>query len=277
MYLCYIDESGDTGQLKSATDSTQPLIAIGGIIVNYTRLHGLTHDLIDLNQRMFPGAAPPGCTRLGRILYEIKGAELRKNIGRGTDNQRRHSIHYVDEVISLMNKHDIRVIARIWIKGIAKPFDGVPVYTSSIQALYEYFQRFLTANDDYGFVIADSRSKTLNVNVSHSVFTQKYRFLGDRYDRIFELPTFVHSDNHAGLQIADTFCSAMLFPIASHVYCAGHVSSVHVQPKFALVKSRCVPHLRTLQYRYQDAAGAWRGGIVVSDAIGQRSGSLIFK
>lgn len=202
---------------------------------------------------------------------------MRRNIGRGTPAQRRHGIRYLDEIIDLLKTHDARMIARIWIKGIAAPFDGRPVYTSSIQAIFEYFQYFLAEQNYYALVIADSRTKALNVNVSNSVFTQKYRFSGDRYDRIYELPTFAHSDNHAGLQVADTLCSAMLFPVASHVYCAGHVTNVHVQPDFVLIKARYAPHLRSLQYRYQDAGGSWRGGIVVADAIAQPSGSAIFK
>jgi len=44
---------------------------------------------------------------------------------------------------------------------------------------------------------------------------------GDLYDRLIELPTFAHSDNHAGLQVADAMCSALLTPIAVNTYCAG--------------------------------------------------------
>jgi hypothetical protein len=65
--------------------------------------------------------------------------------------------------------------------------------------------------DDLGFVIADSRMKRVNTQVSHSIFTQKFRTTGDTYDGIVEVPAFSHSDNHAGLELADAICSALLF------------------------------------------------------------------
>jgi hypothetical protein len=32
------------------------------------------------------------------------------------------------------------------------------------------------------------------------------------------MPTFGHSENHAGLQLADLVCSALLFPMAMDAY-----------------------------------------------------------
>jgi hypothetical protein len=211
------------------------------------------------------------------ILHAVKGADLRRNIGRGTPAQRRHAIRYLDEIIDLLKTHDARMIARIWIKGIAAPFDGRPVYTSSIQAICEYFQPFLTEQNDYGLVISDSRTKALNVNVSHSVFTQKYRFLAT--DTIGYM-SFQHS--HTAIIMRDyrsRIPCALQCSFRSHrmFYCAGHVTNVQVQPDFVLIKARYAPHLRSQQYRYQDAAGSWRRGIVVADAIAQRSGSAMFK
>lgn len=276
MKLCYIDEAGDTGPLKSATDTTQPVLVIAALIVDYGRLQPLTHDLLDLKQRLFPGLLAGSGGRLSRILPEIKGSEIRKNVGRGTSQQNRHAIRFLDESINLLKAHQAKLVARIWIKGIGQPFDGMPVYTSSIQAIYSYFQAYLTARNDYGMVIADSRAKGLNVPVSHSIFTQKFRSVGDSYDRIFELPSFAHSDNHAGLQLCDMVCSGLLFPMSSHVYCAGHVTNIHVQPKFEQLKTRYATDLRSLQYRYQDPRQKWQGGFVVSDAIGHRSSKSLF-
>ncbi len=275
MKICYIDEAGDTGPLKAATDSTQPVLVLGALIIDYRRLEPLTQDYLDLKQRLFP-AQCQGASRLGRILPEIKGAEIRKHVGRGTNRQYRHAVKFLDDSLDLLDKHAASLVARVWIKGVGGNFDGMPVYSSSIQAIYTYFQRYLTDENDYGMVIADSRTKGLNVPVSHSIFTQKFRSVGDSYDRIYELPTFAHSDNHAGLQLCDTICSALLFPISSYVYCSGHVANVHVQSKFADLKSRYGAKLRDMQFRYQDPRGKWSGGVVVSDAIAQRSGKLLF-
>ena len=83
------------------------------------------------------------------------------------------------------------------------------VYTSSIQAIYSGFDNFLTEQSDFGFCIADSRSKPKNVNVSHSIFTQEFQLATSFYSRVLELPTFSHSGNHSGLQLCDLLCSAL--------------------------------------------------------------------
>ena len=59
-----------------------------------------------------------------------------------------------------------------------------------MQSLFQYFQDFLTSVNERGFVVADSRSKAKNVNVAHSIFTQKHQKAGDPYNRIVEMPTF---------------------------------------------------------------------------------------
>ena len=88
--------------------------------------------------------------------------------------------------------HDVKLVARIWVKGLGSPFHATPVYTSSIQGIYTYFEYYLTQT---------------NVTVSHSIFAQKFSPAMQRYQRLAELPTFGHSENHAGLQICDLVCS----------------------------------------------------------------------
>jgi hypothetical protein len=124
-------------------------------------------------------------------------------------------------------------------------------------------------------IIADSRTPALNSVVAHSIFTQKFQVAGDCYDRILEMPTFGHSENHVPIQISDLLCSAMLVPMAHDVYCAHHLSSVHIHPNDALIRQRYAGRLRALSYRYQDG-GRYKGGITVNDAIGQRSAAALF-
>ena len=105
--------------------------------------------------------------------------------------------------MGLLEDHCVRVVARVWIKGIGTAINGTAVYTASVQAIFRYFQNYVTGLNDRGIVIADGRSKTKNVNVAHSIFTQKFQQTGDEYNRILEMPTFGNSENHAPLQIAD--------------------------------------------------------------------------
>ena len=201
MKICFIDEAGDLGLLrKPPHPNDQPVLVIGGLLIDVGILADLTRDFLNLKFRFFPSLPYPSPMPLDRVLPEIKGAELRKNATRGDPKQRRHAIGFLDRIFGLLRRYEARLVARIWIKGIGEKFDATPVYTSSIQGICTYFQHHLTETGDIGLCIADSRNKLKNVRVSHSIFTQKFSFAVKRYDRLAELPTFGHSDNHVGIQ-----------------------------------------------------------------------------
>jgi len=277
MKICYVDEAGCTGHLPNAVTDIQPALIISGIIIDYGKLHYITERLLNLKQRFFPNAAPAGTSHMGWMLKEIKGAELRRDACDPSRNVRRHRLGYLSEILNLCEECDAKFVGRIWIKGIGEPINGVSIYTFSIQSIYTDFQNYLAKTDDIGFVIVDSRLKHLNTQVAHSIFTQKFKGTGDSYDRIIELPAFSHSDNHAGMQIADTVCSAIMTPIAVHTYCAGRITSVHVRPRYADMKAQFSAQARKLQHRWQEASGRDKGGFTVSDALGQRPGGLLFR
>ncbi|WP_413772186.1 MULTISPECIES: DUF3800 domain-containing protein [Marinobacter] len=162
-----------------------------------------------------------------------------------------------------------------------RAFDGKKVYSASIQKICEAFQSFLEEREGNGIVIADSRTPAQNQNVSQSVFTQKFKVNGDRYDRVLEMPLFGHSENHAGLQMVDWISSSLLFPIATKTYCDGYIQSIHLHQKDALIKSRYSDRLRNLQYRYQveknNGVFRYSGGITVNDGISQKSSVYMFR
>ena len=278
MDICFVDEAGDLGALGDPPrPNDQPVLVVGGLFVAVADLSSLTDRFLSLKYRYFPGLPYPSDRHLDRILPEIKGADVRRNATRGNARQSTHAIGFLDRVLGLLRHHNVRMVARIWIKGIGLRFDARPVYTSSIQGICGYFEHFLTQTGGTGLCIADSRNKLKNVNVSHSIFTQKFSPAARRYEPIVELPTFGHSENHAGLQICDIACSALLYPIACFAYCTGHVNNVHVQPRAADLRQRYGQQLKSLQYRYWNPAmGRHEGGFVVSDPMGHRTGSLMF-
>ena len=72
-------------------------------------------------------------------------------------------------------------------------------------------------------------------------------------------------------------CSGLLYPIACHTYCTGHVNNVHVQSGASRLRSRYGQQLKELQHRYYDAAKRrYVGGVVVSDYLSQRSSAMMF-
>lgn len=276
MQVFYVDEAGCTGMLPSATAQIQPVFVLGGVILNQSRLRDFTLDWLHLKDRFFPNLQIPNSDFLDWIAVEIKGAELRRRIREGRRDPRRQALGFMDRFLDLLETHDARLLARLYVKPIATPFNGRSVYTSAVQNLAADFQRYLAATNTAGLMILDSRNKPKNTNVSHSVFTQKFQAGGDVYAGLMEMPVFGHSDNHAGIQAADMICSAFLFPMAAYVYCQGHVNNVHVHLQYYRIRDRYGARLKQLQFRYQDANQWWRGGITVSDGIGHQKGGVLF-
>jgi Protein of unknown function (DUF3800) len=276
--ICYIDESGDTQAIAVATQNVAPVCVIVGLVIDQAALHGLTREFLTLKKASFPRLLPPNAGRLEWMLPEIKGSELRRAMRTGMPRRnRRHTINFLDKFMDLLEDYEAKLVGRVWVKKVGEPIAGAALYTSSVQAICSYFQHSLTDIDQLGFVVADSRTYQGNIGVSHSVFTQKFKILGDEYDRILEMPTFGHSDNHAGLQMADLVASAMLYPMATFAYCTGYVQNVHVDSAFGALTARYGARLRSMQYRFRDDGGRYRGGLTVDDKLARRTGADLFR
>jgi hypothetical protein len=277
MYICYIDEAGDAGMLPSATANGTPVLVLAGVILDRMNLHPFTLDFLNIKQRFFP-AVMAGTRPLAMILREIKGADVRKSIRAGGRNERRHAINFLGSVLSMLEKYDAKIVARILVKRVGNAVNETKVYTSYMQAICYSFQQYLESKDSIGLIIADSRVPKQNETVSYSIFTQKFKRTGDDHSRVLEMPTFGHSTNHAGIQVADIVASTLLFPMAAHAYSTGHVNNVHVSPRFEVVARHLGDRVKALQFRYPDEESKkMRGGITVSDEINQQSAALMFR
>jgi hypothetical protein len=275
MHIAYLDESGCPGALPNATSLVQPVLSLLAMAITEDKLSPLTRDFVQLKKRFFPKASSSPHA-LDAILGEIKGAELSKEIRLGNRNKYRHHLLFLGRLLSLIEQHEGKLFGRIYIKPVGGAFDGTAVYTSAVQGLCVVFHNLLTEQATTGFIVADAREQKQNTKVSHSVFTEKFRFQGDKYPQLVEMPLFGHSDNHAGIQICDLLNSAIIYPIACHIYCTGIVTHVHVDPAFAILKTNFGQRLKNLQYRFQDGTGRWKGGLTVIDPVGHRSASLMF-
>ena len=247
------------------------------MIVDQANVAKLTRDFLSLKRHYFPGRLSDGRHRLSDILEEIKGAELRTMVRSPSRRKRRTALLYLRDALGLLEGIDGRILGRVWIKVPNEPLDGLAMNTYSIQAICQCFQKYLEVKHEKGIMVIDSSTPGLNSRVAHSVFTQKFRFAGDCYDRILEMPTFGGSENHAGLQLADNIASGLMAPMATRAYCQAHVSGAHVHPNYDQITDRLGLRLRRRQYRYQDEEGAWTGGITVSDPVGRNHSGLLFK
>jgi len=276
MYICYIDEAGCPGALPSATSDVQPVLVLTGLILPQKNLAEFTKDFLYLKAQFHPDTASKLKHVLDMATHEIKGADLRRDIRKGNRNSRRHVFGFLDKTIAVLEKHDVSLVSKIYIKAPSGSFDGKAVYSAAVQSICAAFQKYLEMKNGSGIVIADSRTPGLNSIVSHSIFTQKYRAVGDPYCRILEAPVFGHSENHVAIQVADFLCSTLLFSMASHVYCTGHITSVHVHANDEKIVERYAGLLKNRAYRFMDG-GRFRGGITVHDAIQHRSATLLFQ
>lgn len=276
-YICYIDEAGCTTPLPSAETDIQPVLVIVGLVVDVARVRELTIRFLELKRQFFPRKFGTGNHLLDDVLVEIKGSDLRSSI-RKHGAKADATLKFIDGTLELLRANDARLFASIWVKGIGKAIDSRAIYTTSIQASCRSFTSWLDARDDTGFMVADFRTPGLNTQVSHSIFTQKYRAKGDPMERLLELPTFGHSDNHVPLQIADLLCSTLLFPMATATYCAGQVKGKHVRGRDMLIKRRYASRIKALQYRYKDNEnGLMQGGVFVNDGLQGRKSDLLFR
>jgi hypothetical protein len=269
MYVCYVDESGCLGAIKDASSNgPTPVFAIAGLFVHSGHVERLTDGLIALKHRFFPNNLPPDSRPLDWIMAEVKGASIRNMMRDTGRNNRRHAIAYTTKNIELLDSVGAKFVACIYVKPIGKPFDGKSIYTSSVQTIAAHFNHYLEALDDSGLIVADSRSRQPNVHVAHSIFTQKHRSKGDAYPRLIELPLFGHSVNHAGLQLTDMVCSALLFPLAAQICCAHHYAvTSHASEHWLAVRHQFGSRLQNLEYRYEVTRSKASGGIALSDPM----------
>lgn len=272
----YIDEAGCPGTLTSAHCDIQPVLVLSGLIVEERNINSLNKEFLELKRKFSPNIALKH--DLDIIFHEMKGSDLKKDLREKNRNKRRRAKGFLNKVLDILEKYDVKLVSRIYIKKPATEFNGISVYTSAVQKFYESFNEYLHERDDVGVVIADSRNYALNRLVSHSIFTQKNKLsrFGDAYPYIAEVPLFGHSENHSMIQIADFICSALLFPMASYVYCTNYIQNVHVTVKDKEIQNDFIDRIKGISYRYM-LHEKMKGGIVVVDAISKRSSTLMLK
>jgi hypothetical protein len=275
VHLCFIDESGGF-EAPASNPSATPLMAIVGLIIDTSEIADATDQLLKAKRLYFPQKcqAPKP---LDHILAEVKGGDVRASLRSPRRNTRRHAKGYLYRIVEILEQRQISIVGRVWIKDVGQALDPRGSYTYAIQDIALHFQHFLDVHGSTGLIICDGRMHNQNAEVSHSIFTQKYRAAGDKYPRILEAPAFGSSTNHAGLQIADTVASAMTFPMAARVYCAQQWTGIHTDPHFDDVRSRFAARLGGRQYRYQDRSGRTHGGVVVSDRLRHLSSAKLFQ
>ena len=129
--ICLVDEAGDLGAVAfPLRQNDQPVLVIGGLFLDVANLHDFTEEFLHLKSLYFPNLPYPSQMPLDRILVEVKGQDLRRNLTRGTRNQSRHAFGFVNRILRLLTGYDVQLVARVWVKAPGNPFDATSVYTS---------------------------------------------------------------------------------------------------------------------------------------------------
>lgn len=207
MQLCYLDESGDVFGRQT------PVFVVGGIVVDASAVEPITREFIAIKI----DASPTKKLRhehdhLKQNLEEIKGSSLRK-IYRRDPNPQSDRASVLERTLAILELYEAEIVGHIRRAGSTKKL-GEESYHRAVGHICKRFNHRLEEADDDGVVIADNRDDVRNRELAHSMYVEKFRGT-DKLPRIVESVTFGQSDNHAGLQIADIVCSALLAPIAA--------------------------------------------------------------
>ena len=277
MRLCYVDESGTAEMLVEADPDQQPVIVIAGVSLPECELTKITHDWIALKKRFEPVLARSGKGWLDAILHELKGANLRKGFRTNASvRQRKRAIGVIDGTLKLLEQYDAKILGRVWMKKLDAENNDMGIHASSLQFICRGFDASLP-KDERGMVVVDSQTYQHNHRLAHSLFTQRFgkrpKHLG-----LVDMPVFGHSDNHAGLQIADLLCSAILAPIASAVYAGKYEKwNKHCQSGYLDIRERFGGRLDALTYKWKNPkTGKKCPSVIVNDPISKRGARLMW-
>lgn len=117
MYICYVDESGDVGALRTSDGPDQPVLVLAGVIVPEPELTSLTVGFLKTKRKFYPGLFTAKSRVIDGIQVEIKGAEVRRQIRSGSRRELRHAIGFLGKIVGLLEDARARLVGRVWIKG----------------------------------------------------------------------------------------------------------------------------------------------------------------
>lgn len=277
MQLCYVDESGTAETLLKTDPDQQPVIVVAGVSLPEQDLTKITHEWIKLKTQFNPIIGKSGHGWLDAILKEVKGAKLRNGFrGEPSNRQRKHAVGMIDGTIKLLERHNAKILGRIWVKSLDSENDDMKIHASSLQFICGAFDAGLPT-DERGMVVVDSQTYQHNHRLAHSVFTQRFG-KEPKHCGLVDMPVFGHSDNHAGLQIADLLCSAVLAPIACAVYAGSYSNwNRHCDSNYLDIREQFGGRLEKLTYQWTTPATGQSGySLIVSDPLGKRGTRLMY-
>jgi len=230
----YIDEAGSSQRYSIPIRPDRGQTAIFCLFALALPLSGWRHfdrEYLQLKRKFFPKEIAASTRRAEQ--WEVKGNELCSP--RNKDSQRRHA--FLGRVFELGQRYEATAFGITFIKKQANPMGREARYCMGLQYLAERFNAFLAESSTYdeGILIADSRMKSLDLNVAVSYLSYIFGHeTGRLLTQLAESPLFADSRLTAGLQIADNI-AAVLFANHYHYYCSrvpGAPDYSHIPPRY---------------------------------------------
>lgn len=262
MYICYVDESGDSGTFNPSDKRGNPFLILCGLVLGHDKVHNLTRAYLANKDRFYPGLTESSYGgNLDRIFGEVKGAELRRAFRACNRRKMRHAIGFIDGCLDVLSRHGAKLIAHCAIKAPYRKNSDEALYGRGIRFIARGFGHFLRERGQTGLIILDSRNPDLDRKTTHAVFTQQHRYSGNPFPDIVEAPVYGNSQNFAMLQLSDVICSAVLFPMLAIAH-AGYLKGTgnrHYSCNFHQIKGRYSKKIKNMQLTWEDEAGSRRG------------------
>lgn len=272
MYLLYLDESGDTFDppVDKATADGMPLFVLGGIAIDQSALRDLTRKLIKIKSNAHADRSLIHKHDYeGELIPEIKGSLIRRSFRAEANSLATLQVqHFLDEICDLLETHNAKLFAQINLKLNGQQFSGEALYGRSMELIFDRFQAYLGTVDDEGIVIADSRDPGRNSETAHTIYKKKFRAQSEKFPAIVEAPVFGHSENHAGIQLADFICSSLLAPMAAIQFASELSTTSWSDEGFKRLADRYGTRLQALQHWNVGELKNQGFGVAVSDLKG---------
>ncbi len=278
MQLCYVDESGKAQTLSRSTPDHQPVFLIGAVVIPDEQLTRLTHGWIEIKRQYNPSIATVGLGWQDAIQHEIKGTTFRRAFRSGaTMRRRKNALGTIDQTLKLLSEVDARLISRIWVlEEDVEISNPVGMYAHALQFVCGAFHDGL-AKDERGMVLVDSQTHHHNHRLAHSLFTQRFA-KQPKYRQLVDMPVFGHSENHAGLQVADFLCSALLAPIACGAYCGRYSEwNTHAESGYLALREHFGQRLKDLTFTFKpEGSTEEKPSVVTADPVTKRGARLMW-
>jgi len=208
MYLLYLDEFGHCGRFDPAspTHNHSPVFGLGGVLVRHDRWKDVDRGYLYLKRNYFAREIAAGGGRPER--FEFKGRTVATPSRQGNRRNQR----FARAVLSLLSRHDCKVVACGRVKPAGGTHDVDALYTSIVQSVmraYEKLLNYLAGSQlGRGIMVIDRRAEAVDQKVIASA--QSYLFSGGHiFNRVFESPLVVDSQYYHLVQCADNVCGIL--------------------------------------------------------------------